>query len=671
MIKEYSKYILILIIALFIEVIVFNITSYRLFMGNYEEIVYEEPRFLYNEENKVYLAFENINKKVGTVKINLKDVEEPTEYQIFYSDETTEQYYDLKSKFYINNIDKTQYIPTYLSGETKALIVSIDKDIYNTEKFEGITINKKIPFEFNIIRFAFILAIFIIGYYWKYGKILNSEYSKYNFKQEIILSGIVFVFVLLTSCINSYSTSENDYDNTFWGFISTNSGIYNKEFVDSILDGKFYLLQEPTKTLLEMEDPYDTLTRGKVAVRDKDYIWDTALYNGHQYIYFGILPLLLFFIPFYLLTNKYLKISVVVFIFSIMIFLLLKEILLTIIKKYIKNIPFKIVILSLLTLCSGTLIIYANGISRVYELVIIAGLYFVLQGLYFILKSLECSNYKYLNIFLGALFLALSVACRPTDLLVSLLIVPYLLKLLINNIKQFKENKKDLFKLVIAVGIPYITIGLLLMWYNYIRFENPFEFGANYQLTISNVESLGSRIWAIPVGMLCNLFNMPQFIQQFPFIANNNNLATFYGYYYIEEMLGGLFFIAPICFCIFFIIKANKKIENKELKTLINSLIIVGSIIAVTSVIMAGSNQRYLIDYAWMFILAGILIFINLYNILKSSEAKKILRFILIAITIYTCMMGVLLGIISEKNYIKIFSPEEYYKLKYTICFWE
>ena len=62
--------------------------------------------------------------------------------------------------------------------------------------------------------------------------------------------------------------------------------------------------------------------------RDIDYKWDTAFYNGHQYIYFGVLPALIIFLPFYLLTNKYLKISIVVFAFSILIFTLLKEILL-------------------------------------------------------------------------------------------------------------------------------------------------------------------------------------------------------------------------------------------------------------------------------------------------------------------------------------------------------
>ena len=67
--------------------------------------------------------------------------------------------------------------------------------------------------------------------------------------------------------------------------------------------------------------------------------------------------------------------------------------------------------------------------GRIYELAIISGLAFVLMGINFILTSMERNTRKYRFIFAGSLCLALSVACRPTDLLASLLIVPYLLKL--------------------------------------------------------------------------------------------------------------------------------------------------------------------------------------------------------------------------------------------------
>lgn len=665
--KEYYKFLKFFIIALFLEVIVFNITSYRVLFGKYNEKAFSNFEFSHYDEDKAFIKINNINEKVGTVKIEFNDVDY-AEYRVYYSDRTTDRYVGLKEKTFIENYEKSKYIPVYLSGDTKGLMLSVPRYVYEEGKVGNIIINDKIPFDFNIVRVTIIFAILIFGYYFKNNEIFNISYSKKSLKQEYILLGVLLIFLILLTGINSYSSSEESLGKGIINSLSTDEGIYNKDFVNSIINRKLYLLDEPSEDVLKLENPYDNFTRDNTVTRDVDYKWDTALYKGHQYIYFGILPLLITFLPFYLLTHKYLKISIVVFTFSVFIFILLKEILIKILQKYFDNIPFRCVVLFLIILCSGSLILYANGIPRVYELVIIVGLYFVLQGIYFIIKSSESEDRKYLNIFLGCLCLALSVVCRPTDLIVSLLIVPYLLKLFIENVKN---NKKNLVKLIVSVAIPYIVIGIALMWYNYIRFDSVFEFGAKYQLTIANMKDLGSRIFAIPVGIMCNLFNVPQFISSFPFIQNNNNLGTFYGYYYIENMLGGLFFVSPICFAIFYILKANRKSNNKELKIIMNSLAIVGFIIAILSVMMAGSNQRYLIDYAWMFILCGILIFSIIYNSLKSSEAKRIFSYVLCIMAIYTFLVSIAMGIVSEKSYMSKVSPEEYYKTKYVICFWE
>ena len=209
------------------------------------------------------------------------------------------------------------------------------------------------------------------------------------------------------------------------------------------------------------------------------------------------------------------------------------------------------------------------------------------------------------------------------------------------------------------------------MWYNYIRFGNVFDFGTKYQLTIINMNSLSNRFSALPVGLITNLFSIPEFLSEFPFITYHNKLTTFYGYYYIENMIGGLCIIVPIVFMNFLVLKANKDTQNRSLKILLNSLVIVGSLLCILSVMIGGSNQRYLIDYAWILILSAILIFCIFYNKLQSEEAKKILQKILCYITIYTFIISISAGIVSEKDYMKKYSPEKYYELRYTVCFWE
>lgn len=657
--KNYSKILINLIIALFLEVIVFNITSYRVLLGNFEKKEFTQFEFVQYQGSKAILKIDNIDKEIATVKVNFnKYVDDTREYRIYFSDETSSDYRGLNSKIYVPENEKSKYIPLYLSGKVNSIEIAIDKDIYENDNLDSIVINEKIPFEFNIIRFLIVFGILISIFFWKYEENLNKEYSPKNLTQEFILLFIIAIFFVIAIFINQNSIEPDNYR------------IYNEKFVNSIYHGSLALEEKPSEELMDLENPYDDLERSKLE-RGKDYLWDTAYYKGNYYVYFGILPLLVFFLPYYIVTKRYLDMAIVIFILSMFIFILIKEILLKLINRYFPKISFKFVVCSLIMLCSGSLILYADGMSRFYELAILSALVCVLLGIYFILKSLEQDEKKYLNIFWGSLLLALSVACRPTALLVSLLILPYLIQLLIINIKKFKSDKMPLLKLLVSAGIPYITVGILLMIYNYARFENPFEFGAKYQLTVINMGALKSRIFAIPTGIIANIFSIPNFIPDFPFIMNHNKLLEFYGYYYIENMIGGLFIIAPICFMNFWVIKANKKTENRELKFIINSLVIVGSLIVIISIMMAGSNQRYLIDYAWMFILSGILIFMIIFNSLKSDEAKNILKKIFGTITIFTFIIGILSGIVSEKENMKNYSAKTYYKTKYTICFWE
>ena len=82
--KKHLKILIILIIiGLALEVIVFNITSYRILFGNYEKKVFTDFEFLKIEDGNTYLKISNINQKVGTIKLELKDIEEPVEYKEF------------------------------------------------------------------------------------------------------------------------------------------------------------------------------------------------------------------------------------------------------------------------------------------------------------------------------------------------------------------------------------------------------------------------------------------------------------------------------------------------------------------------------------------------------------------------------------------------------------
>src|SRR5699024_5115403 len=68
----------------------------------------------------------------------------------------------------------------------------------------------------------------------------------------------------------------------------------------SLLQGRLDLVKDPPAAMQQMADPYDTAARQAAA---PDALWDVAYYQGRYYVYFGVVPCLLFQLPFEALTG--------------------------------------------------------------------------------------------------------------------------------------------------------------------------------------------------------------------------------------------------------------------------------------------------------------------------------------------------------------------------------
>ena len=651
--KDLRNIVIILIILLVLELTIFNINSYRV-LNSKNSVTFGKDDFQYveNDEGITYIQIHNINREIKTVHIEVKNMEY-VPYEFLYTDETSQSLQNTPSKMYIQSLENSKYIATYLSGKTDTIAIKLDGENID---LKSVTINEKIPMNFSLPRvtFLFIVAFFI--YSMRNFEIFKKPFSNRNIKQEFILLGILAIFLVLTCFINDNSKDESKKD------------FYSYNFVKALSNNSVSLEEIPNQNLQDMENPYDTDQRYSYDVkRDKDYFWDTAFYDGKAYVYFGILPVITLFLPYHLITGDYLLSAVGVLLFSVLAAIAIKALVEIVFTRFFKEIEFKFVVLTLLIMLFGSQILILNGIPRFYEVPIASGIFFAITGLDFILMAIYGKKVSYIKMFVGSLCLALAVACRPTELFASLIVLPILIRQFIKNIK----DRKNIVKNILAVAIPYLTVGILLMYYNYIRFGSVFEFGAKYQLTIHDMYHLSNRLATIWTGLICSLFSVPNFLPNFPFITNHNNLATFYGYYYIENMIGGLFIMVPVCFGILKLPVVFKKSENRDLVRFILSLVIVGFLICFLSIIEAGSMQRYIVDYGWMLALAGICTLLELRNIYKTDEAKHILKKIVAVLTIYIVIINILGGIVSEKSYLRVKSPEKYYEIKYTVDFWE
>lgn len=509
------------------------------------------------------ISLPNLKFKVKTIFFELENLEqsETLDYEIFYSDDTTIGR-SLCFRTYNDFVPKTKYVATFLSGDCKGIDIKIYNGNVNISK---LALNDDIPFEFNLVRVITLIIIASFIYSLFTSKFWNEEYSVKSLSQNLSLLFIIDIAVIIVYFFNTYASASKE----------PVKDLYNVNLVESLSKGQVSLIDEPKEKLLNLDNPYDMVERNINLERDTDYIWDSALYNGKYYVYFGILPALIMFLPYHIITGKFLTTAVGVLIFSelsiVVIAILTKEIF----KKYFPKVPFKFMFFSIITMMFGTMLIWINVAPRFYELVTVAGFFFAVLGF---LLILTCEKNKddtkevkvsYIKIFFGTLSLALAVACRPTELFVSILIIPFLWRIFKRNLKE----KKDIVKIILLTLIPYIIVGISLMIYNYIRFGSILEFGANYQLTVNDTKALGLRFSVIPIGLICSLFNLPCFQAVFPFIHTNYNIIERACYYYVEDIPGGIFFIAPICFFSFYLIKFFKKTDKKELKSLVISLI--------------------------------------------------------------------------------------------------
>lgn len=90
------------------------------------------------------------------------------------------------------------------------------------------------------------------------------------------------------------------------------------------------------------------------------------------------------------------------------------------------------------------------------------------------------------------------------------------------------------------------------------------------------------------------------------------------------------------------------------------------------SIYNAGVLQRYLVDYAWLLIIASLIIVLTFYKNFQTQEMKAFFTKVIGYITIFVFFVNLMSGaIVGEKDYMKEFYPKAFYNIRYSICFWE
>lgn len=434
------------------ELFIFNISSFRLIGGKYETENFNIDNLKldgieYNSETQVFtitssknssIELLDINKAVGTINVDLSGIE-IYDVTVEYADETCKDYaFNIPKKTMVNCIERSKYIPCLFSGNVSKLKINLEGMSKGTEfKINKIVLNEQIPIIFNIVRYLTILIFCICCYLLLKLKIFSMPYNKNSKIQNAIFIGLIVL--LSASDLLVIKNNELKDFNVSYG--------YSHLLVDSIIEKKPYLDYKVDDSLKNLEDPYDTSERQNVK-----YLWDFAYYNGKYYLYFGIVPAILIFTPYKLITGQYISVVQVGKIFAILFTIFLCLLIKRICMKYFKNIPYKILIMCCVMAHFGSLVLWLCSRLMLYEFIILSSITFSVIGLYFyFLATKDEENINHLQLFICCTCLALAVGCRPTTLLVSFIIVPKLLSIFIKKCKE--KDKKSIINMIVAVRI--------------------------------------------------------------------------------------------------------------------------------------------------------------------------------------------------------------------------
>ncbi len=227
-------------------------------------------------------------------------------------------------------------------------------------------------------------------------------------------------------------------------------------------------------------DYYNSLARsvlhGRFDIENPGTTYDLVYYQKKWYVLWGILPSLLL-IPLQLMKGRFVPtIYMTVFFASLnvcIVYLLLRRLK----NEFFPAMRFYEVLLLIALFAFGTTQFYVGTLASVWHVSQMVTFFFGTLGFYIIFKRKR----RLRDYFFSSVLFSLALLGRATS--ASMMVLPVVLYgfdfIFFKNISH-KEKIDSLKKGIIVFGFPIFVFLFLFFLYNYLRFQNPFEYGYQY-----------------------------------------------------------------------------------------------------------------------------------------------------------------------------------------------
>lgn len=205
---------------------------------------------------------------------------------------------------------------------------------------KSVTTNVRVPMSVNPVRMLIVFAI--LGFIWalRPGSWLYRVPLRRMRAHPALFVAVVAALVVAQSAIfiAVCMTSWNGGAYTGEFFKSGLQHWVNRDqyplLADALLHGRLWLDLPVDPKLAAMNNPYDFNARRLLAEKGANIFWDYAFHDGRYYSYFGVLPALLLFAPYKLVTGADLATPVAVMALGVAFIALASALLLAVMRRY-------------------------------------------------------------------------------------------------------------------------------------------------------------------------------------------------------------------------------------------------------------------------------------------------------------------------------------------------
>ncbi len=575
-------------------------------------------------------------------------------------DDNFSDYYQLVSDKYVtaNGYPCEFTIRPY--GELRS-IQMIFTDVTRDVTIKSITAMNCIPFRFSMLRFTVVFAILtmIIGVVtFGLGRTVYNR-SDARHRVLVVVTAVLCVFSAMIFAIPEQELIEYSKEISVQYFDP-----YVQTF-DAFQKGRVWIDIPVDENLSTLESVYDADVLGKSGFQAP---WDRAYFEGKYYSYFGITPVILLYYPFYFITGALPTLEISNWIFSTLAILTTCLAVLAAVRVFVKKPNLLLLLLLLPTVTCMVGVYYCLQVPNMYDVVVASGLWSLMLAIWLGLRTCftERTGWKLVQLFGCGLALGLCAGSRPSMTIGGLVLVPVFLSIL------FDKNQKFLLRLAQAAAflVPVAACAAGLMYYNVLRFGSPFDFGANYQLTVSDIHANHIRPSAIFPAIYHYFIQPFSTSNQFPYIRMWGFYMGNYGMYaYTDAIVGALNY--PLILMGTLLIPRSMRMEGIGIEKMRRRGFIIGCFLLAAGIAwadfcLAGVHIRYIFDIMPLLLLGSVCTVLSTTNNPRKMQYKLATASIVISAILVWMILILERGATLNKVH-----PNLYELLEDLIVFWQ